>query len=100
MKLVFGLLMVLLTVPAPTCGQPHRSVEPSTGAWVLDVGRSTFGTILFPGTPRDLKVMGQELQIQTAESNIRLSGHTTVQVAGETFTTKTDTSLRLDGTET
>jgi hypothetical protein len=100
MKLLFGLLVVLLTDTTPTRGQISRPVEHWTGTWILDVGRTTFGTILFPGTPRDLEIIGQELQIEMAESKIRLSGHTTVQIAGKTLTSKDDTSLRLDGTET
>jgi hypothetical protein len=39
------------------------------------------------------------LQIKLAESELKLSGQTTIEISGKTLTSKEETSLRLDGTE-
>jgi hypothetical protein len=99
-KVAVGVLVALLAGMPGTRAQLGGSVEHWTGTWILDVGSSRFGTIVFPGTPRDLKITGQELQIEVAESKMKLSGKTTVEIAGKSLTSKEETTLRLDGTET
>src|SRR5262245_26749731 len=81
------------------CGQSTPSAEKLKGVWVLDVGRSTFGAIFFPGAPPDLKITGQELRIEVGAGTIRLSGKTAIQTGGSTIPQEEDTTLRLDGTE-
>src|SRR5262245_30237529 len=87
---IFLLAIALLADAAP---------EKWEGIWILDIGRSTFGTILFPGVPRNLKVISQELRIETADSEVRLSGETGVEVDGKTLRQKDTTRLSLDGAE-
>jgi hypothetical protein len=47
-----------------------------TRTWKLNVKKSIFAAILFPGAPADLKIVSQTLKIQHADSDLRRSGET------------------------
>jgi hypothetical protein len=98
-KLIPGVLVLLFIHPRPTLAQVDSASEKWMGTWILDTGKSTFGPILFPGVPHDLEIISQELRIETADSNIRLSGETSFKTAGRILSQKDDTTLSLDGTE-
>jgi hypothetical protein len=93
-------LAIFLALSYLAFGQPAPFSEKWTGTWNLDIGKSTFGLILFPGVPADMTIVRQTLRIERAGEKIRLSGETDVRLSGNTITSQDDTSLSLDGTET
>jgi len=71
-----------------------------TGTWVLNVPKSTFGQILFPGAPDGFRVLSQTVRISGTAREIRLSGDTVFSDRDGSHTGHDDGLLRLDGTET
>lgn len=70
------------------------------GPWKLNVQKSTFGAILFPGAPAGFKIVTQTLTIEQTGSDIRLSGETVFSDNGGSHTSHDDIRLKLDGTST
>src|SRR5262245_50418605 len=85
----FLLAIALLAGPSP---------DKWPGTWILDIAKSTFGPILFPGVPPDLRITSQQLRIEIVDSKLRLSGDTGVNLAGKPVRQKNETTLSLDGT--
>ena len=92
-------LAILLALLYPAVGQPGPFSEKWTGTWSLDIGKSTFGSILLPGVPANMTIVRQTLKIERAGEKIRLSGETAVMLSGNTITSQDDTALSLDGRE-
>lgn len=93
------ILLLLMPITCALNGQAGRLSEKWEGAWILEVQQSSFGPMVVPGVPSDLKVLWQELQIEIDEATLRISGDTTVRAAGKRMTSKEDTRLNLDGAE-
>jgi len=92
-------LAVLLGLSYQAFGQPGPFSERWIGTWSLDIGKSTFGSILIPGVPADMTIVRQTLRVERAGEKIRLSGETAVRLSGNTITSQDDTALSLDGRE-
>lgn len=69
-----------------------------TGRWILNIQKSTFGAILFPGVPVGLKIVGQTIRIEQIAMDIRLSGDTVMLDSSGAHAAHDDNRLRLDGT--
>jgi hypothetical protein len=95
--------MKFLTL-ALLCGFPAfgQTLVPDkwAGIWVLNVEKSTFGEILFPGAPDGFKVVSQTVRISGTAREIKLSGDTVFSDRDGSHTGHDDGVLRLDGTET
>jgi len=89
---------ILLALSSQAFGQSYS--ENWTGTWKLDIDKSTFGLILFPGVPPGMTIVGQTLKIERADQNIRLSGESAVKLSKNVISNPEDTSLRLNGDET
>jgi hypothetical protein len=68
--------------------------------WKLNVEKSTFGTILFPGPPPDFRVLAQTLRIEQVAKGITISGDTTFSAGGGSDTSHDGSTLSLDGMPT
>ena len=97
MRCCGGLLGILVALSVQAFGLEGPYSQTWNGTWSLDVEKSTFGPILFPGVPPKMTVVAQKMKIERADGNIRLSGETTVSLSGRTVTSKDDTSLSLNG---
>jgi hypothetical protein len=93
-------LALLLAVMYPRVDHAAPVPPKWVGNWSLDTRNSTFGPILFPGTPAGLTIVSQTLRIERRAGTIRISGDTVVRLSGEPVTSHDDTSLSLDGSET
>jgi hypothetical protein len=71
-----------------------------TGAWALNVQKSTLGEILIPGVPVDLKIIRQTVRIEQAATDIRISGDTVVSDGNGSHSNHEDNRLKFDGTAT
>ncbi len=71
-----------------------------SGAWELNVQKSTFGEILIPGAPVDLKIIRQTIRIEQTAMDIRLSGDTVLSDGNGSRSAHDDNRLKLDGTAT
>jgi len=69
-----------------------------TGAWVLNIQKSTFGEILIPGVPVDLKIIRQTVGIEQTATDIRISGDTVVSDGSGSHSAHEDNRLKFDGT--
>lgn len=80
-------------------GQTGRVPARWTGTWKLNVQQSTFGTILVPGMPADLKITAQMLTVEHTGNQLKLSSDEVFSVGGQFQTGHEDTLLNLDGTQ-
>jgi hypothetical protein len=70
------------------------------GFWTLNVQKSTFGEILVPGAPVDLKIIRQTIRIEQTATDIRLSGDTVMSDGSGSQWAHDDNRLKVDGTAT
>lgn len=70
------------------------------GTWKLDVQKSSFGKILFPGAPVDFALLSQRAQLEQATGRLKISADIVYSDASGTHKTHEETSFRLDGQET
>ena len=65
-----GVFGIFLAISSQAFGQAQFS-ERWAGTWRLDVEKSTFGSILFPGVPPDTVIVRQTLKIERVDQKIR-----------------------------
>jgi len=70
------------------------------GTWELDVQKSTFGKILFPGAPVDFALLSQRTKLEHATDRLKMSADIVYSDATGTHKVHEETSLSLDGQET
>lgn len=80
-------------------GQARPELAKWVGTWVLNTSESKFGSLLMPGAPSDLAILGQVLRLERAVKVIRLSGETTFRDSSGKRSSHDDNSLSIDGAE-
>jgi hypothetical protein len=100
MRHLGSVLGIMLALSVHAFGQAGSYSQSWNGTWNLDMVKSTFGPILFPGAPPNMTIVAQRVKIERSDGNIRFSGETTVSLSGKTVSSKDDTSLSLDGIAT
>ena len=100
MRLLARICICVVALSFLTLGQVTTVPDSWTGTWKLNVDESTFGTVLVPYAPANLKILSQTLRIERAANGIRITGDTVLNAGGESQTSHDDSTLRLDGTPT
>jgi hypothetical protein len=70
------------------------------GTWELDVQKSSFGKILFPGAPVDFALLSQRTKLEHATDRLKMSADIVYSDANGTHKVHEETGLSLDGQET
>lgn len=96
----FAGIFVFASLCLAALGQTGLVPARWTGAWALNVEKSTFGAILVPGAPAGLRVVRQTLRIEQTATDIRLSSETAVSDGGVVQTLHDDNRLKFDGKAT
>lgn len=93
---VLGVCVFSLALAAQTAAIPAKWVA----TWTLDVKKSTFGEIIFPGVPPGFAIVSQTLKLAQAAGKMKVSGDTVMSDGAESFSGHDDVSLSLDGAAT
>lgn len=105
MKRLAGICALTMAIGFAALGQTSHGGQAGsvpatwTGTWKLNVEKSTFGTILVPGAPADLKITAEVLTIEHAGDELKLAGDTVFSTGGQFRSSHEDTALNLDGSE-
>ena len=100
MRRFAGICLFTIAFSFAALGQLGTVPTKWTGTWELNVRESTFGAILVPGAPSNLKIVAQSLKIQQTGKEIILLGDSVVSGSSGQRTSHDDFRLSLDGTPT
>src|SRR6185369_11801113 len=81
------------------CGQAGRPAR-WIGTWTLNVEQSTFGIILFPGAPANLKIISETMRIDESGGTVKLSSDIAFSDQTGSHSAQEESTLDLKGTET
>lgn len=99
MKRAAGICGLVMAMSFAAFAQAGSVPAGWTGTWKLNTQQSTFGAILLPGAPTNLKITAQILTIEHTGNELKLSSDTVFSLDGQFRTRHEDTSLNLDGTQ-